>query len=107
MDKTGNHPDGLGITVAIAIAVVSLLIMNHQDKTSQQPPGVAVTTVPNDPIGGAPILPVTVASNPSLREFPEPLTLKCQANMHSRHNQFIQSGIATFNLSSAAFSTIG
>jgi hypothetical protein len=56
---------GLGIIVAIAIAVVSILATNRQgpaSPASQQPPGVAVNTVPIDPVGGAPILPVAAAT---------------------------------------------
>jgi hypothetical protein len=35
-----------------------MIITNQQAQESQQPPGVAVTTVPIDSYGGAPILPV-------------------------------------------------
>lgn len=53
---------GLGILVAIAIAVGSILITSPQGPASQPPPGVAVNTVPIDTVGGAPILPVAAAT---------------------------------------------
>src|SRR6476619_5525121 len=55
----------LGVVVAIAIPVVTILITSHQGSTSQPPSGVAVNTVPVDRIGGAPILPVAATVAPS------------------------------------------
>jgi hypothetical protein len=51
---------GLGIFVAIVIAVVTTLIVVHQGSASQPPTptGIAVNTVPHDQIRGAAIYPV-------------------------------------------------
>jgi hypothetical protein len=53
---------GAGIVVAVAGVVVPILTTSDRNTASQQPKGIAVTTVPLDRIGGAPILPVPVAT---------------------------------------------
>jgi hypothetical protein len=59
--KRGAILGAAAIIVAILIAVVSWII-SHQDTVNQQPPGIAVTTVPHDRANGAPILPVPVVT---------------------------------------------
>jgi hypothetical protein len=53
---------GAAIVVAVAGIIVSSLTTSDQNTASQQPKGMEVVTVPLDRIGGAPILPVPVAT---------------------------------------------
>jgi hypothetical protein len=53
---------GAAVVVAVVGIVVPILTTSDQNPASPQPKGIEVITVPLDRIGGAPILPVPVAT---------------------------------------------
>ena len=64
--RRGAILTAVGVVVAVVGVVVAILAIpgtSGQDTVSQQPKGIAVNTVPLDPIGGARIFPVPVVTD--------------------------------------------
>ncbi len=61
---------GAAIVVAVVGIVVPILTTSDQNTPSPQPKGMEVITVPLDRIGGAPILPVPVATTVPVAYLP-------------------------------------
>jgi hypothetical protein len=77
--RRGVIVTAVGVVVAVIGVVVAIVAMrgtSDQETVSQQPKGVAVNTVPLDPIGGARIYPVPVVTDTPVAYLSEGVQLR-------------------------------